>query len=251
MNWKEMASFGPTMISQMTCGFWERKEWQIALRLQPQPTPSQSTQHLIDKDDKNILLQVRDVDLIAKELQMHDTCYSNYTRVVSEREAKETENGGNFDAVKEFINENILLLNQAVSIVKIHEVYGDGNSKDTRYRHKLKQKIEECFGDDIKFLTIDKVTPQVLINAKSLNETAIVRNREVMVNLAAKYLKKDIQSYAERTPDLSWPPYITDLENQEKDMSCTVEKFLETLLCSPDHPNQERARLLVRSYSTI
>ena len=95
------------------------------------------------------------------------------------------------------------------------------------------------------------MTAQVVINSKSLNETAIVGNREVMVNLAAKYLKKDIQSYAERTPDLSWPPYITDLENQEKDMSCTVEKFLETLLCSPDHPNQERARLLVRSYSTI
>ena len=179
-----------------------------------------------DKDDKNLLLQIRDVDLIAKELQMHDSCYNNYTRVASEREVEVTENRGNFDAVKEFIHENILLLNQAVSIAKIHEIYGDGNSKDTRYRHKLKQKIEECFGDDIRFLTIDKVTPQIVINAKSLNETAIVRSREVIVNLAAEYLKEDIQSYAERTPELSWPPSVTDLERQEKDMPCSVEKIL-------------------------
>jgi len=32
-------------------------------------------------------------------------------------------------------------LNQAVSIANILEIYGDSSSKDTRYRHKLKQKI--------------------------------------------------------------------------------------------------------------
>ena len=58
---------------------------------------------------------------------MQDSCYSNYTRVASERGVKEAENEGNFDATKEFIHENVLLLNQAVSIAKIHEVHGDGN----------------------------------------------------------------------------------------------------------------------------
>jgi len=94
-----------------------------------------------DKDDKNLLPWIRDVDLITRELQMHDSCYNNYTRIASEREMEVTENRGNVDTVSKFIHENIQLLNQAVSIAKILEIYGDSSSKDTRYRHKLKQKI--------------------------------------------------------------------------------------------------------------
>ena len=58
---------------------------------------------------------------------MHDTCYNNFARLASEREVEVTENGGNFDAVRKFIHENILLLNQAISIAKIREIYGDSN----------------------------------------------------------------------------------------------------------------------------
>ena len=61
--------------------------------------------------------------------------------------------------------------------------------------------------------------------------------------------KRKTSKVTQRTPELSWPPSVTDLERQEKDMPCSVEEFLETLQCSPDHPNQERARLLVQSYS--
>ncbi len=61
------------------------------------------------------------------------------TNELQVKEVEDTENRGNYDAVKEFIQENILLLNQAVYILKIHEIYGGGNSKDTLYRHKLKQ----------------------------------------------------------------------------------------------------------------
>ena len=97
-----------------------------------------------DKKGKILLLQIRDVDLTAKESQMHDTYYNKYTRVVSDKEVEVTENRGNFDVVKESIHENTLLLSQAVFIARIHEIYGDSNSKDTRYRHQLKQKSEEA-----------------------------------------------------------------------------------------------------------
>ena len=35
------------------------------------------------KNDEKLLIQIRDVDLIAKELQMHRICYIDYTRIVT------------------------------------------------------------------------------------------------------------------------------------------------------------------------
>ena len=58
-----------------------------------------------------------------------------------------------------------------------------------------------------------------------------------------------MQKYADELPELSWPPSLTELEQQEERIPNDVKRFLENLLQSPEHPNQEKVKLFVRSYS--
>ena len=57
------------------------------------------------KDDEQLLLRIRGVDLTAKEMQMHRICYIDYTRIITLKnkpsEADETEfKCGDFESVK-------------------------------------------------------------------------------------------------------------------------------------------------------
>ena len=104
---------------------------------------------------------------------MHRSCYRDYIR-----EAKKDDDPScsgecsnfNFDAVKTFIQENVIDLNQAVSMEKAHSIYRDGHAGDKRYRGKLKKRLQDYICDSITFVTIDGKTPQVIINSKGLSE---------------------------------------------------------------------------------
>ena len=68
------------------------------------------------KNDEQLLLRIRGVDLIAKEMQMHRICYIDCTRIITLKskpsEADETEfKYGDFESVKSFISRSILTLN--------------------------------------------------------------------------------------------------------------------------------------------
>lgn len=204
-----------------------------------------------DKNDTDILLHIRGIDLIAREFQMHDSCYNSYIYMGDNADTPSCsgEGHGNFESVKSFVQENVIELNQAVSMVKVHEIYNDGHEGDAKYRGKLKQKLYQFFGNTIRFVTINHNTPQVIINAAGLSETTTVKNKNIIINLAAKYLREDIEHFAAEVPELQWPPTATELEHQEEHIPNTVTGFLEALLKSPAHPNQERVKLLVRSYS--
>ena len=87
------------------------------------------------RNNEDFLLDIRDVDLLAKEFQVHDKCRLDYTRKRDSNEngEKDIQTFGNFDAVKNF-SDHVLKNNQAVSMSLIHDLYADDHDGDTRYR---------------------------------------------------------------------------------------------------------------------
>ena len=114
------------------------------------------------KNDEQLLLRIRGVDLIAKEMQMHRICYMEYTRIITLKskssKAEETEfKCGDFESVKSFISGSILTLNQAVSITVLYQIYGIGfgNENEKVYSNKLKKRIVDEYGESVMFLKVD------------------------------------------------------------------------------------------------
>ena len=99
--------------------------------------------------DHDVLGQVCETDLIAKELMMHRQCYIDYTLCLEEQSQdvdKDDNNDGqrkmkdDFDQVKDFIQDTIIESEKAVSITAVHKIYGTGygHEHEKVYRNRLK-----------------------------------------------------------------------------------------------------------------
>ena len=127
------------------------------------------------------------VHLIKKELMMHPDCYKNYIRCLQDKDTGKTSGAnmeyGDFLSVKSFIDENILNTSNAISMRKVHALYGTGyeNENARSYRAKLKPKIINQYGYSLLFLTIDAKTPQVIISAKCLDRDTIVKDKKAIL----------------------------------------------------------------------
>ena len=104
--------------------------------------------------------------LMEKEISTHDGCYTEYVRCLQEKPKDQNlfssvDVTGDFDAFKKLINDNILHCNNAVSMVKLHNVYKTGvyNVNSRVYRSILKDRIKSEFGNQLLFLTINSTTP--------------------------------------------------------------------------------------------
>eukprot|EP00794_Sanderia_malayensis_P003886 gene3886-4430_t len=84
-----------------------------------------------ENEDRYLLFEIKDIDLIAKEFRYHKLCYKKFTRkckksakfTEGEEDARMYSPDGNFDAVVECIVNKILIENQAVSMKVLHEVF--------------------------------------------------------------------------------------------------------------------------------
>ena len=148
--------------------------------------------------------EIRDLDLIAKEFRYHRLCYKDFIRHQkssnnNEQEESDTQKG-NFKAVIEFIENTILLQNQAVSMSLIHEIYG-AHLQDKRYRNKIKIRILDLFPEKLLFLSIGKKEPEVVISKDGINSHTVLNSPERIVKKAAELLRSDILEYAQNTPN--------------------------------------------------
>ena len=79
---------------------------------------------------------------------------------------------GNISAVETFIRENVLALNQVVSMGALHMLYGL-NVSDTRYRSKLKKVIKDKFPDQLSFISFHHNKPEVVMSTAAIGEFSI------------------------------------------------------------------------------
>ena len=92
--------------------------------------------------------------LMEKEIRTNDDCYTVHVRRLQEKPEDQNLSSpvdvtGDFDAVGKFINDNILHCNNAISMVKFHNLYKtDVDNVNARvYRSKLKDRIKSEFGN--------------------------------------------------------------------------------------------------------
>ena len=157
--------------------------------------------------DHDALGQVCETDLIAKQLMMHRQCYIDYTRCLEEQSQdvdKDDNNDGqrkmkgDFDQVKDFIQDAIIESKKPVSITAVHRIYGTGygHEHEKVYRNRLKSKIVDEFGDEILFLNVDGQTSEVIVSRAALDSTTVVKDKNAVLKQAAEYLREEIMSYA-------------------------------------------------------
>ena len=130
---------------------------------------------------------------------MHKQCHIDYIRCLEEHSQdvdkdnnndEQREMKGDFDQVKDFMQDAIIELRKAVSITAVHRIYGTGygNEHEKVYRNRLKSTIVDEFGDKILFLNVDGQTPEVIISRAALNSTTVIKDKNAVLKQAAEYL---------------------------------------------------------------
>ena len=91
------------------------------------------------QDDQNMLLEIQDKDLIAKEFQKHEKCYRNYTEILYKYEPTEAQvyDTGNYERVCNIIEEEVIQSYKYISMKTLIEAYSIGKGQH-KYRSKLK-----------------------------------------------------------------------------------------------------------------
>ena len=130
---------------------------------------------------------------MEKEIRTHDDCYTEHVRCLQEKPKDQNLSSpaditGGFDAVRKFINDIILLCNNDVSMVKLHNLYKTsvGNVNARVYRSKVKDRIKSEFGNKLFFWTINSTTPQYVVSSEEINSNTIRKSKEEIIKEWAK-----------------------------------------------------------------
>lgn len=139
-----------------------------------------------------------------------------------------TESGNlkdDFQAVVDCIEKRVLSQNQAVSMSLIHELYGI-HVHDTRYRNKLKSRIQLQFPEKLLFVSISKTNSEVVISKDGINSHTLLNSPDIIIKKAAELLRSDILDYASNMPKLDWLPYFEDLRSEGTQPPSLLTLFL-------------------------
>ena len=174
------------------------------------------------KNDFERFGSISGVDLIAKEFQKHDTCYRVYTGPIVEMDKNTVEKNermyerGNFENVRKTVDDLIIGQMKCISIQSLLQIYGP-LSWPKQYRHKLKSRLLEIYGDKLLFVTADENSPQLVINKQCLerNATSLKHSDEFVVKEAANILKRSILQQIDDSPDVPWSPTVNSLDSRE------------------------------------
>ena len=184
-----------------------------------------------------MLLEIHEVDLISKEFKKHDKCYRDCTGLIYENLEQEKNpiySTGDYDAVMKIIDEQLIRQFKCVPMTVLMTVYGIGDNH-AQYRYKLKNRLQNTFGDTTTFLSPDYHSTQIVIITKCFQEQSLSSfmsdfEPEIILKNAANHLRSSvINSYSE-VEKLSWPPTVEELKEERKNLPMILSKFLCDLI---------------------
>ena len=104
---------------------------------------------------------------------------------------------------------------------------------DTRYRHKLKLRLNETFPEKIMFLQPNNRCPYVVIACDSIEEVlTTITHPQTCIKSAAATLRADILSYCNAIKDQHWPPAIETVTAEYGSPPDLLKLFRNTLIYS-------------------
>ena len=192
-----------------------------------------------------LYFEIKDADLIARELRYHNTCYNafakettlsaGHTQSVDEQsnldEEVEEQQTGDFESICEYIIHHVFEEKTAVFMSVLHTIYGLSPS-DSRYRSKLKDRIMKRFKDQINFLPVGPKTPEILVDASSSVSELAFKDKSGCIIKAAEYLPNDVISYSQNLPTVSWPLQAEELQRNDELLPPNLLLFLRHMLHS-------------------
>ena len=130
--------------------------------------------------DADLYNKIIDLNLFAKEFKYYTKRYNSFTygysSSIRNREKQPTDDDclqlnskSDWEAVKTFTNQRVLLEKKAVSVRFLHGLY-KLNPSDTRYRNKLKTRICDEFTESLTFLTLANNQAEVVISTFVLSK---------------------------------------------------------------------------------
>lgn len=190
------------------------------------------------KDDEALLLEIKDVDLIAKEFKRHEKCYRDYTRILYVTKPKTPVNEkGNFEEVCRVIEDDVIASHKSVSMNVLIDIYGIG--KTHQYRQCLKERLEKRFGDSISFIKTEYHQVQIIISTESIHEKSLSSYLEFsdkhILTLAARQNRKSVVDMIDQAEPLSWPPTVDELKRRSAQTPAELLQFLSKLLIGDSH----------------
>ena len=210
-------------------------------------------------ENEQLYSEIKEKDLIANEFQVHKCCYSTFTfgyeedegeGETSSTESRRCYDQGDFEKVVSFIKKEVLDKKTVVSLNTIHDLYGIGIG-DSRYRSRLKGRLEKEFRSDIIFLssTNPKKTAEMVMSSECIGNSVQINHPEYLAAKAGKLLREEIFKKFEGHKMQNWPPSIDELSKDEWKPPEIVENFVEALLCPSSSPRTQKQKRWVKSLS--
>ena len=208
--------------------------------------------------DPDLYNEIIDLDLFAKEFKYYTKCYNSFTygysSSIRNREKKPTDDDylqpnckSDWEAVKNFTNQRVLLEKKAVSMRFLHGLY-KVNPSDTRCRNKLKIRICDEFSESLTFLTPANNQAEVVISTSVLSKQCHFSDDSILRN-AAYHFRQEIFNFENQKPEPKWPPTPDELTSDERNPSKLVTDFLTYLLKLEKHGVSGNVHPLIESYA--
>ena len=121
---------------------------------------------------------------------------------------------------------------------------------DTRYRNKLKNRLQNEFGDQITFLQSHQNNlPEVVISTETLTSTSFHHDPNLVVKRAARILQTAILDKFKDLPQPRWPPTAEELESEKFKPPSMLLSFIESLLTTSEKSRSTKMNRLTESIS--
>ena len=199
------------------------------------------------RKDNKLLLTIKGVDLLAKEFKNHEKCYRDYTRIIYQNENKCTVyEKGDFKAVCDIIDREVISLSKAISMDVIIDVYGIGTDQH-QYRQYLKERILKCYGEKIYFVRPEYVIiSKQCISEKCLSSRVQFSSNSILKQ-AADILYRSVKEKIASAESLSWPPTVEELTKREPTKE--LIDFLRNVIIGGDshHSAREKKSRVIQS----
>ena len=117
-----------------------------------------------------------------------------------------------------------------MSIKNLHEIY-DLYPGDSRYRHKLKLRLQDKYGEEITFFQTNRQCVEVVLRTNNLAEAlnAMTDTDRCLKNVARR-LRSDLLTYCEKNGENNGPPTIESATEEYGKPPASVELFLSCVL---------------------
>ena len=138
----------------------------------------------------------------------------------------DTQEKGDLDAIKDYINRCVISEEKAVSMKVLHEIYGIQGG-DSRTRNKLKKRIESHFTNMLAFIAPSHNVAEIVISKTVLDDTlAHSSNVQTSIKNVALHLPQEIVDYCEKLIPQKWPPTIEGLIAEDNEPPPNAAFFL-------------------------